>query len=120
VSRVTNRVGVEALRGMLEAARAGVLAHVDASGAVQAVPVALRWREDRFVIGVPPGAVESGSRVAVAVDEGWFWWELRAVLARGELMPSEPPAGAGPHLAWFELASDRLTAWDYGCLREEA
>jgi hypothetical protein len=54
------------------------------------------------------------------VDQGHFWWELRAVLARGALMTSERPDSSGASdLAWFELEADRVTAWDYGSLREE-
>jgi hypothetical protein len=120
VSRVTNRIGVEALHELLEGARVGALAHVDASGAIQAFPVAFRWHEGRFRVGLPSEAVRSGTRVALAVDDGWFWWELRAVLARGVLTPSEPPDGSGAlNLAWFELAANRVTGWDYGTLREE-
>jgi hypothetical protein len=120
VSRVTNRVGLEALSRLLTAARRGVLAHVDPGGAVQALPVALRWRDGRFRVGLPPGTVPDGARVALAVDDGWFWWDLEAVLARGVLAAAEGPgAGAPPGLAWFELRADRLTAWDYGALREE-
>lgn len=120
MSRVTNRVGVEALRRLLEGARFAVLAHVDGNGVVQAFPVAFRWNEGRFLVGVPSGAFLSGARVALAVDQGWFWWELRAVLARGVLAASERPDGVGASdLAWFELAADRVTGWDYGTLREE-
>ena len=116
---VSNRVGVDALRDLLDKARVAVLAHVDASGVVQALPVAFRWHEGRVRVGLPGGALESGVRVALAVDDGWFWWELRAVLARGSLRPSERPDDSGPSdLAWFELAADRVTAWDYGTLRE--
>jgi hypothetical protein len=120
VSRVTNRVGVETLRDLLGDARAAALAYVDAAGAIQALPAAFHWREGRMRLGVPIGAVRGGGRVAIVVDQGWFWWDLRAVLARGALTPSTPPDGAASaDLAWFELTADRVTAWDYGRLREE-
>jgi hypothetical protein len=120
VSRVTNRVGVETLRDLLEGARTAALACVDETGAVQALPAAFHWHEGQIRLGVPLGAVRGGGRVAIVVDEGWFWWDLRAVLARGALTPSTRPAGAAAvDLAWFELAADRLTAWDYGRLHEE-
>jgi hypothetical protein len=45
VSRVTNRVGVETLRDLLEGARTAALAYVDETGAVQALPAAFHWRE---------------------------------------------------------------------------
>jgi hypothetical protein len=120
VSRVTNRVGVETLRDLLEGARTAALAYVDEAGAVQALPAAFRWREGRIRLGVPIGAIRAGGRVAIVVDEGWFWWDLRAVLARGAVTPATAPDGAGSaDLAWFELAADRVTAWDYGRLHEE-
>ena len=120
VSRVTNRVGVETLRDLLEGARTAALAYVDETGAVQALPAAFHWRDGRIRLGVPIGAVRGGGRVAIVVDEGWFWWDLRAVLAGGALTPSAPPGGAAAaDLAWFELAADRVTAWDYSRLHEE-
>ena len=51
MSRVSNRVGVDALRDLLDKARVAVLAHVDESGALQALPVAFLWREGRFRVG---------------------------------------------------------------------
>ena len=120
MGRVTNRVGIETLRDLLEGARTAALAYVDETGVVQALPAAYRWREGRVHLGVPIGVVRDGVRVAIVVDEGWFWWDLRAVLSRGALIPSTPPGGAaGADLAWFELAADRVTAWDYGRLHEE-
>ena len=120
MSRVTNRVGVETLRDLLEGARTAALVYVDETGAVQALPAAIHWREGRIRLGVPIGAVRGGGRVAIVVDEGWFWWDLRAVLARGALTLSTSPDGAvAADLAWFELAADRVTAWDYSRLHEE-
>jgi hypothetical protein len=74
VSRVSNRVGVDALRDLLDKARVAVLAHVDASGALQALPVAFLWREGRFRVGLPGRTLESGARVSLVVDDGWFWY----------------------------------------------
>src|SRR6185436_7317886 len=84
------------------------------------VAAAFRWHEGRVRLGIPIGIARVGGRVAIVVDEGWFWWDLRAFLARGALVPSLHPDGAGStDLAWFELAADRVTAWDYGRLHEE-
>jgi hypothetical protein len=120
VSRVTNRVPVDTLCELLEGARACALAYVDPGGAVQALPAPFRWHGGRFLVGLPDGTIGAGTRVALAVDDGWFWWELRAALARGTLTPSERPDASGaPDLAWFELAADRVTAWDYDRLHAE-
>jgi len=120
VGRVTNRVGVETLQGLLGGARTAALAYVDEAGAVRALPAAFRWHDGRVRLGIPIGVLRVGARVAIVVDEGWFWWDLRAFLARGALVPSLHPDGAGStDLAWFELAADRVTAWDYGRLHEE-
>jgi hypothetical protein len=120
VSRVTNRIDVEAARPLLETARQAVLAHVDLHGHVQAMPVAFRWRDGRFQVGLEGRAIPSGTRVALAVDDGWYWWDLRAVLARGVVTSVVSPADpAAPALAWFELAPDRVTAWDYNTFHEE-
>jgi hypothetical protein len=111
---------VETLRDLLEGARTAALACVDEAGAVQALPAAFRWHQGRARLGIPIGLVRVGARVAIVVDEGWFWWDLRAFLARGALSPASTPEGAAATgLAWFELAADRETAWDYGRLHEE-
>jgi hypothetical protein len=120
MGRVTNRVGAESLGDFLGRSTTAVLAHVDASGAVQAVPVAFSWREGRFRIGLPSGELPLGTPVALAVDDGSFWWELRAVLARGALAPAAPPDDVGAaRFQWFEVRPDRVTAWDYDRLHED-
>jgi hypothetical protein len=123
VAGVTNRVGAEALRDVLEAARSASLARVDATGSLQLLPVAFRWRGGRAWVGLPrasaPPDLGAGSAVAVAADAGFFWWELRALLVRGTLAAGPAPEGGGAHLEWFELVPRTTTAWDYGSLREE-
>jgi hypothetical protein len=120
--RATNRVPADSLRELLEEARTGALAHVDAAGAAQALPVAFRWRDGRYLVGLPrAGALAPGAPVALSVDDGWYWWDLRAVLVRGALAATEgpPDAASGADLAWFELVPRAVTAWDYGRLHEE-
>jgi hypothetical protein len=60
------------------------------------------------------------SKVALTIDEGWYWFELRAVCIRGVVMPANPPPdGVVANLDWFEVIPKSVTAWDYGTLREE-
>jgi hypothetical protein len=92
--RATNRVPADSLRELLEEARTGALAHVDAAGAAQALPVAFRWRDGRYLVGLPRAG-------ALAATEG------------------PPDAASGADLAWFELVPRAVTAWDYGRLHEE-
>jgi hypothetical protein len=55
------------------------------------------------------------------LDDGRFWFELRAVTHRGRLVASSPPPSTEESpLRWFEFVPDHTVAWDYGMLHEEA
>jgi hypothetical protein len=52
-------------------------------------------------------------RATLLVDDGRYWFELRAVVRRGRLGPGEP-VGDRPVWRAFETRSE--VAWDYGRL----
>ncbi|MEZ4517272.1 MAG: hypothetical protein R3C44_10685 [Chloroflexota bacterium] len=52
------------------------------------------------------------------VDEGIYFFDLRAIYIRGHIQPAETPAGAPAEHVWFELIPSKTVAWDYGSLRE--
>ena len=122
MARVTQRVDPDALVDLLERpARAAIAFPRGAS--VEPVPVAYLRSEGHDLVGLgrewlpPEGAPE---RAVLLLDDGRYWFELRAVTMRGRLGPSSaPPPGSEPHFVWFEFTPDRTVAWDYGALREE-
>jgi hypothetical protein len=82
----TGRVPAEALRDLLEAAPRANLAF-RSGDAIQAMPVACRFRAGRYWIGVPRTQPESrlglGEVVKLLIDDGRWFFELRALWVRG-------------------------------------
>ncbi|OLL16710.1 MULTISPECIES: hypothetical protein [unclassified Rhodococcus (in: high G+C Gram-positive bacteria)] len=122
MGRITQRVEPEPLAGrLLEHGRAAVA--FDDAGAVTALPARVRRRDGELWVGVPRESVPPSAgldRVTVLLDDGEFWFELRAVNWRGRLAAADAPAPDGREdLAWFVFTSRRATAWDYATLHEE-
>jgi hypothetical protein len=122
VPRVTQRVDPSEVEDLLERPPRAAIAF--ARGAmVDTVPVAYQRTGGRLWIGVPDGSFPpegAPERVTLLLDDGRYWFELRAVTHRGRLVvPSQPPAGRDAQLVWFELVPDHSVAWDYGTLHEE-
>jgi hypothetical protein len=123
VARVTQRVDPAELDDLLERPRRAALAFSDGA-AIEAIPVAYRRRGGRHWVGVarealpPSGGPE---RAVLLIDDGRYWFELRAVTLRGRLVAaSRPPGETSVDLAWFEVVPEHAVAWDYARLREEA
>ena len=119
---VTQRVGTDAVDDLLEQPPRAAIAFARGAS-VEPVPVAYRRSEGRSLVGLrrewlPPGGAPE--RAVLLLDDGRYWFELRAVTMRGRLEPSSAQLPGGePHLVWFEFTPDRTVAWDYGALREE-
>ncbi len=87
----------------------------------QALPVGLVWKAGRYLVHIsanidpPPIA---GQEVVLLVDEGIYYFDLRAIYVRGVVQPAEPPPGAPPGYTWLEVVPQKTVAWDYGMMRE--
>jgi hypothetical protein len=55
--------------------------------------------------------------VVLLVDEGIYYFDLRAIYIRGQAQPAEAPVGAPVGLAWFVVVPLKTVAWDYGAMR---
>jgi hypothetical protein len=121
MSHVTNRVGVEALRELLEEARFPVLAHVDGSEVVQTFPLASRWNESRFLVGLASGAFPERDARSPRCGSGLVLvWELvRCSRTACAGRPSGRMASERRTLPGSRWHADRVAAWDYGALHEE-
>ncbi len=87
----------------------------------QAQPVGLLWHEGRYLASIPWNAEPqpiSGQEVVLLVDEGIYYFDLRAIYIRGLVRPAEAPPGVPAGRTWFEVVSLKTVAWDYGALRE--
>lgn len=119
MSPVTRNIDPDSARDLLERAARACLAFAGGDGpAVQ--PVALIWRGERVYVGVPERAdpqPRAGQEVVLLVDEGIYFFDLRAIYMRGLLEPAAPPGEPGGR-RWFAIAPHKTLAWDYGALRE--
>lgn len=122
MTRITQRVAPEALRDMLEQVSRGKIAFGDGDR-VEATPVAVHVRSGRYLIGVVRAESEPmprpEARVTLVVDDGSYWFELRAVWIAGVARAVQAPLGTQLRgLDWFEIVPDRIAAWNYATLHE--
>jgi hypothetical protein len=121
--RVTQRVSLAEIEEVLpEHARAAV-AFAGPDGP-ECVPVLVR-RDGEFHIGLYPDALSTAGlpdRVVLVVDDGHYWFELRAAVWRGTVtFADEDRAAPGDDgLVWLRFRQLRVVAWDYARLREES
>jgi hypothetical protein len=122
MGRITQRVDPRALDALVERPpRAAVV--FSRNDGVEAVPVAFRRDCEKLWIGMERGVpVGSGAPVpaVVVVDDGRYWFELRAITWRGHLVPaSAPPPILGADLRWFEFLVEGSVSWNYATLHED-
>ena len=121
MARVTNRVDPATLDTLLAQPPRATLAY-EREGRVEVVPVVHHWDGARHAVGLARDgdAPALGARASLVLDDGWSWFQLRAITLRGTL-GSAPDGLTGDRadLAWYELLPARSTAWNYGALREE-
>lgn len=84
-------------------------------------PVIAIQRHGRYFIGIPVDSAYrpvSEQEVALLIDEGVHFFDLRAITLRGQVRPAEAPEDIPADHVWFELILSKMVAWDYGMLRE--
>jgi hypothetical protein len=110
MKRVTRAVDLDDLRDLVEAPPRAYLAYNDA-GAPAAAPVRCRRDGERWFIALPPLVkLDAGANVALLVDDGHYYGELRGFRIRGRLAPGAPGGER-------ELLPERTVAWHYGAMR---
>jgi hypothetical protein len=120
MKRVTRNITLDCARDLLERAPRACITFAGEHGP-QAQPVVLLWHEPRYVIGIPVQAEQrpdSGQEVVLLIDEGVYFFDLRAIYIRGQIQPVEAPCDAPAGLTWFEVVPRKTVAWDYGKLHE--
>ena len=86
-----------------------------------AQPILLKWHEDQYWIAIPQSAAQrpdTGQEVVLLVDEGIYYFDLRAIYIRGSVQPAQPVFSTSADYAWFILAPSRTIAWDYGTIHQ--
>ena len=114
MTRITRAVTARALVDLLTSAKVAIVAW-SRDGEVAAEPVAFRYADGSYFIGAPSDLLTVSTEVAVLIDSGPLYFDLRGVRLRGRLARAE---ARGDGLEWFEVAPEREVAWHYGALRE--
>ena len=87
-----------------------------------AQPVVLLWEEQRYLVGLLADSQPlpaSKQEVVLLVDDGVYFFDLRALYIRGQANAVMAPPNAPAGQTWFEIFPLKTVAWDYGQLREE-
>lgn len=115
MTSVTNRIPFEEAADLLSSARACVAFVVDGRPRVE--PADVRYDSSRFLVGLADDSrfVCDVSEVSLVIDEGTYFFDLRAISVRGVPSPVDGPTDTG--LRWIEFEPTRVTCWDYGRLR---
>lgn len=119
MGHVTVRVSLEENVDLLKEPARACLGFTS-SGRPWIEPATLRYREERFLVGLERGATvpEEGSEVVLVVDEGRLFFELRAVYVRGHSTRLRDE-GCEDGKTWIEVLPARITSWDYGRMRSQ-
>ncbi|HME71925.1 MAG TPA: hypothetical protein VKM54_18945 [Myxococcota bacterium] len=121
MGRVTQRVDPSALDALVGRPPRAAIAFTYGDS-VEAVPIAFRRDGEKVWIGIDRGVpVGNGMPVpaVVMVDDGRYWFELRAITWRGHLVPAPaPPPALAADLRWFEFLVEASVSWDYATLHE--
>ncbi len=120
MKQVTRDIDLDAARDLIERVPRARLAFA-INDRPHALPVRFEWRDGHYLMGIHKGTQylpQPGQEVALLIDEGVYYFELRAVYIRGQVQPVEAPSGASAEYAWFEVDISKITAWDYGSMRE--
>jgi nitroimidazol reductase NimA-like FMN-containing flavoprotein (pyridoxamine 5'-phosphate oxidase superfamily) len=120
MKQVTRDIDPSSARDLIERVPRARLAFANSQGP-QAQPVSFVWRDDRYLVGIRKDTrylPSPGQEVALLIDEGIYYFELRAVYIRGLVQPVEAPLGAEDERTWFEIDASKTVAWDYGSMRE--
>jgi len=120
MKQITRNIALDSAHDLLERVPRACIAFADDHGP-QAQPITLIWRDDRYLVGIPQRVErqpDSGKEVVLLVDEGIYFFDLRAIYIRGQVQPIETPTDAPSGYTWFELLPLKIVAWDYGTLHE--
>jgi hypothetical protein len=113
-------VDPDSMRDLRERAPRACIAFATDQGP-QAQPVISIWQEGRYLVGIPEHAKRlprADQEAVLLIDEGVYYFELRALYIRGRLQLAEALMDVSTGHIWFELVPTKTVAWDYGTLRE--
>ena len=120
MKQVTRNIDPALAQDLLRRVPRACIAFASEQGAY-AQPVLLNWQHEQYKIAVQEAAVykpAAGQKVVLLVDEGIYYFNLRAIYIRGFVQPIDPLSNAPSGYSWFEMTPTKTIAWDYGAMRE--
>ncbi|MEP6985483.1 MAG: hypothetical protein ABI970_07790 [Chloroflexota bacterium] len=120
MKQITRNIDLNAGRDLLERVPRACIAFAHDNGP-EAQPVAMVWHDNRYFVGLANTAnhqLVSDQEVVLLVDEGVYFFDLRAIYIRGHVQPTQAPPDASNGYTWFDLLPLKTVAWDYGTLHE--
>ena len=120
MKQVTRDIDPDSALDLLERVPRACLSFASDHGPV-VHPVGLRWQNRRCLVSLS-GEVKPqplpDQEVVLLVDEGIYYFDLRAIYIRGQVNTIETPPDMPAGCTWFEVVPLKTVAWDYGMLRE--
>jgi hypothetical protein len=113
--RITRAVTPADLEGLLRSSRFASVAWAAGERAT-AEPAAFHYGDPGYRFGLRPGVFPGGVEVALVVDAGPWYFDLRGVRVRGVATRLAEHGEGG--LEWFGVAPVREVAWHYGRMRD--
>lgn len=120
MKQVTRNIDPDHARDLLKRVPRACLTYADDHGPL-AQPIVFVWRDGRYLTGIPEDAKlhpDPNQEVVLLIDEGIYFFDLRAIYIRGRVRTAETPLSAPAGYRWFEVMPLKAVAWDYGTLRE--
>ncbi len=119
MKQVTRNIDPASARDLLERVPRACICFAGDHGP-QAQPVIMLWFEGRYLVGFPEDAAcqpSPGQEAVLLIDEGIYYFDLRAIYIRGQVRPAEVPPNVPSSQIWFEVVAAKTVAWDYGMMR---
>lgn len=120
MKRVTRDIDPRDAQDLLERVPRACMTFASVDGP-QALPIMFMWQAGCYLAGIPENADQRpnpGDEVVFLIDEGLYFFDLRAIYVRGYVRPVAMPDGAPVGCTWFMVEQIKTVAWDYGMLRE--
>ena len=120
MKHVTRDIDPIDAQDLLERVPRASLAYADNDGPYTH-PIVMVLLAGRYLAGIPATAhlqPAVDQEVVLLVDEGIYFFDLRAIYVRGRVRPAETPPNAPVDHIWFEVIPLKTVAWDYGTLHE--
>jgi hypothetical protein len=120
VKQVTRNIELEQAMDLLERVPRACLCFGGNRGP-RALPVGMLCKGGRYLVSIhtdAEGPPSIGQEVVLLIDEGIYYFDLRALYIRGSLQPADGTLVTCADCGWFEVVPFKTIAWDYGKLRE--